>query len=114
MSKTDMQGSRYFTYRELANGVYAAIANEDQGTFGNCGIIDIGNHTLILDISESIKSAHELRLTAEGIDQGLETEDIIRRTLPEPFDAWSIDGTPSEPNVRFYYNRLTIQEEYPL
>jgi cyclase len=33
-------------------------------------------------------------------------ERALDRPLPPPFDEWSIDGTPLEPNVRFLYEHL--------
>jgi glyoxylase-like metal-dependent hydrolase (beta-lactamase superfamily II) len=37
----------------------------------------------------------------EPIDEALE------RPLPAPFDEWSVDGAPLEPNVRFLYDWLS-------
>jgi glyoxylase-like metal-dependent hydrolase (beta-lactamase superfamily II) len=67
MIDSSSQDINYFSYQKITDGVYAAIANEHEGVFGNCGIIDIRDHTLILDTSESTKSAHELRQTAERL-----------------------------------------------
>lgn len=55
----------YFQYFSLAEGVYAAIVIADSGAFGNCAIVDSGDHTIIFDTSESPASALELKRAAE-------------------------------------------------
>lgn len=57
----------YFQYFSLADGVYAAIAIADSGAFGNCAIVDSGDHTIVFDTSESPASALELKRTAESL-----------------------------------------------
>lgn len=66
MSNNSHMGE-HFEFTTLAVGVYAAIAIEQVGTFGNCGIVDTGDHTIVFDTSESPASALELKITAESL-----------------------------------------------
>ena len=43
------KGYGYFEIRELADGVYAAIGDQDGLCHSNAGIIDLGDRTLVLD-----------------------------------------------------------------
>jgi len=42
----------------------------------------------------------------QALEKGEPVEAILKRPLPVPFDAWSIDGLPAEYNVRALYERL--------
>jgi glyoxylase-like metal-dependent hydrolase (beta-lactamase superfamily II) len=43
---------------------------------------------------------------SQAIEKEEPVEEILKRPLPAPFDAWSIDGLPAEHNVRALYKRL--------
>jgi glyoxylase-like metal-dependent hydrolase (beta-lactamase superfamily II) len=44
---------------------------------------------------------------AQAIEKGELVEEVLKRPLPAPFDAWSADGLPAEYNVRALYERLS-------
>lgn len=45
-------------------------------------------------------------MVKEALAAGEDVEALLNRQLPEPFNAWSVDGAPSEPNVRALYRRF--------
>jgi hypothetical protein len=47
--------SKHFTFNELAEGVYAAIALPNGSAVGNAGIIDLGDQTLVAHEGNSVK-----------------------------------------------------------
>jgi glyoxylase-like metal-dependent hydrolase (beta-lactamase superfamily II) len=47
---------------------------------------------------------------AQAVEKGEPVEQILKRPLPTPFDAWSIDALPAEYNVRALYERTSTQE----
>lgn len=57
----------YFALYEVVRGVYAAIVKPGTGAFGNAGIVDLGNQTLIFDTFATPTAAHTLRQVAEEI-----------------------------------------------
>lgn len=57
----------YFSLYEVIRGVYAAIINPGMGAFGNAGIVDLGDQTLIFDTFATPTAAHVLRQVAEEI-----------------------------------------------
>ncbi|CAM4320872.1 MBL fold metallo-hydrolase [Bacillus manliponensis] len=57
----------YFTVKQLADGVYAAIAKSGEGAWSNAGIIDLGEDLLIFDTFSTPTAAMELRKQAEKI-----------------------------------------------
>lgn len=59
--------SEHFELKQLAKGVYAAIATEDGGAFSNAGIVDLGDQTLIFDAFETPQAAKDLRVAAEHL-----------------------------------------------
>jgi cyclase len=59
--------SSYFTLTQLNHGVFAAIVKEGTGAWGNAGIIDLGDFTLIIDTFLTPNAAKELRRAAESI-----------------------------------------------
>ena len=44
---------------------------------------------------------------AQAIGKGEPIEEVLKRPLPAPFDAWSIDGLPGDYNVRALYECLS-------
>jgi glyoxylase-like metal-dependent hydrolase (beta-lactamase superfamily II) len=52
--------SEHFTFQQLAEGIYAAIATEMGAGFSNAGLIDLGNQTLIFDSFENPLAAEDL------------------------------------------------------
>jgi cyclase len=63
----DLPESSHFTLRCLADGVYAAIANEGAGASSNAGIIDLGGYSLVLDTFETPAAARDLRAAVETL-----------------------------------------------
>jgi len=62
------EGSRNFSVRQLAPGVWAAIQNDKGGyAISNAGIIDLGNKTLVFDAFINPDAAIELREAAEQL-----------------------------------------------
>lgn len=59
--------SRYFHLRELADGVYAAVVVPGTGAWGNAGIVDLGDATLVFDTFLTPTAARELRAAAESL-----------------------------------------------
>jgi cyclase len=64
-SNRQLPESKHFRLQQLANGVYAAIHIEGGGAFGNAGIVDLGNRTLIYDTFFTPQAAEDLRTAAE-------------------------------------------------
>ncbi len=62
-----LPASEHFELKQLAKGVYAAIATEDGGAYSNAGIVDLGDQTLIFDAFETPQAANDLRLAAEHL-----------------------------------------------
>jgi len=59
--------SRHFSIEQLANGVYAAINNEEGWAICNAGIIDLGDRILVYDTFASPQAASDLRTAAETL-----------------------------------------------
>ncbi len=57
--------SPYFNVEKVADGVYAAIAIEDRGAWGNAGFVDLGDTTLVFDSMLTPAAASDLRHAAE-------------------------------------------------
>lgn len=57
----------YFSLYEVVRGVYAAIIKPGTGAFGNAGIVDLGDQTLVFDTFATPTAAHALRQAAEEI-----------------------------------------------
>jgi glyoxylase-like metal-dependent hydrolase (beta-lactamase superfamily II) len=74
---------KYFQYFSLAEGVYAAIAIAESGAFGNCAIVDSGDHTIVFDTSESPASALELKDKAESLTDHPVSFVIISHAHPD-------------------------------
>lgn len=62
MSKYD---SKHFDLEKVSEGIYAAIAKNGGGAFGNAGFIDLGDKTIIFDTFNTQQAAEELRNIAE-------------------------------------------------
>ena len=58
--------SIHFNLKELADGVFAAIATEGGLAASNAALIDLGEETLVLDSFESLEAGRDLRMAAEG------------------------------------------------
>src|SRR5204862_2965304 len=52
---------------ELADGVFASIAEEGDLAVGNAGFVDLGGETLVFDTHVSLAAARELRTAAERL-----------------------------------------------
>jgi cyclase len=48
----------------------------------------------------------------QALEKGEPVEEVLKRRLPAPFDAWSIDGLPGDYNVRALYERLSGEGRY--
>lgn len=59
--------SNHFTLRQLAGGVYAAIAREGAGASSNAGIIDLGGYSLVFDTFETPAAARDLLAAAKTL-----------------------------------------------
>jgi glyoxylase-like metal-dependent hydrolase (beta-lactamase superfamily II) len=59
--------SRYFTLERVAEGIYAAIIVPGTGAWGNAGIVDLGNATLVVDTFLTPQAARDLRAAAEAL-----------------------------------------------
>lgn len=59
--------NQYFHLERVAEGVFAAIAVPGAGAWGNAGIVDLGDQTLIFDTFVTPAAARILRLTAEHL-----------------------------------------------
>jgi cyclase len=67
MSDQELPKSKHFRLQQLAEGVYAAIHINGGGAFGNAGIVDLGNRTLIFDSFFTPQAAEALRIAAETL-----------------------------------------------
>jgi glyoxylase-like metal-dependent hydrolase (beta-lactamase superfamily II) len=47
---------------------------------------------------------------AQALEKGEPVEKVLKRPMPAPFDAWSIDGLPADHNVRALYERLSGEQ----
>ncbi|MBN1536826.1 MAG: MBL fold metallo-hydrolase [Anaerolineales bacterium] len=59
--------SQHFSLKELADGVYAAIASDSGGAFSNAGIIDLGDSTLVFDTMNTPVAASDLKCAAKEL-----------------------------------------------
>lgn len=53
--------SDFFNLYKLAEGIYGAISKENSGMGGNCGFIDAGDFSIVIDTNTSIQAASELK-----------------------------------------------------
>ncbi len=68
-STSSFYTSPYFQLEQVAEGVYAAIVIEGTGAWGNAGIVDLGNQTLVFDTFFTPAAATSLRQAAERVTQ---------------------------------------------
>ena len=66
-SNLQLPVSKHFRLKQLVDGVYAAIHTDGGGAFGNAGIIDLGDRTLIYDTFFTPQAAEDLRTAAEAL-----------------------------------------------
>ncbi len=59
--------SPYFRLEQVVDGVYAAIVTDGTGAWGNAGIVDLGDHTLVFDTFFTPIAAASLREAAEQV-----------------------------------------------
>ncbi|QSB09622.1 MBL fold metallo-hydrolase [Lysinibacillus fusiformis] len=59
--------SRHFNLEKVSEGIYAAIAKDGGGAFGNAGVIDLGDKTIIFDTFNTQQAAEDLRNIAVHI-----------------------------------------------
>jgi cyclase len=62
-----LPASRHFTIARVGDGAWAAIATPGAGAFGNAGIVDLGDETLIFDTMYTPQAARDLRIAAERL-----------------------------------------------
>lgn len=60
-----LPASQHFDLKQLATGVYAAIATEDGNAYSNAGIVDLGDQTLVFDAFEAPQAAKDLQMAAK-------------------------------------------------
>jgi len=46
-------------------------------------------------------------MAASALEEGLTVEQILEHRMPTPFDEWSVNGKPSQHNLRFCFERLS-------
>jgi len=59
--------TNYFTFHNLCDGIYAAIAKPGQGAWSKAGIIDLGEELLVFDSLNTPSAGEELRRQAESL-----------------------------------------------
>ena len=59
--------SPYFHLEPIADGVWAAIVERGTGAWGNAGIVNLGNRTLVFDTFLTPAAARDLRAAAEEL-----------------------------------------------
>lgn len=57
----DLPVSPHYVFEKLADGVFAALGRPGGGGSCGCGIIDLGNHTLLFDTGETPAAGRDLR-----------------------------------------------------
>ncbi len=68
-STSSLFTSPYFRLEQVAEGIFAAIVIEGMGAWGNAGIVDLGNETLVFDTFFTLTAATNLREAAEKVTQ---------------------------------------------
>jgi len=66
MTRT-LPGSKHFRLAPLAEGVYAAVVIPGTGAWGNAGIVDLGDRTLVFDTFFTPRAALDLRAAAQQL-----------------------------------------------
>lgn len=67
MNAQFVSSSSHFHYRQLKTGVFAALARPEGLAGSNCGIVDLGGRTVIIDTSLSPQAGQDLRDTAREL-----------------------------------------------
>ncbi len=67
MGDQELPQSEYFELTRLTDGVFAAWAKPDTMAGSNCGIIDLGDRTAVVDAFLSPRAALDLRKAAETL-----------------------------------------------
>lgn len=67
MPNDNLIESKHFTLKSLANSVYACIHKPGGAAYSNAGIIDLGDHTLLVDAFHTLVAGRDLRQTAESL-----------------------------------------------
>ena len=98
--------SEHFELKQLAKGVYAAIATEDGAAYSNAGIVDLGDQTLIFDAFETPQAANDLRLAAEHLTGRSPTCVIISHSHA---DHWC-GNQAFAPHVPIITTHTTLEE----
>ncbi len=68
-STSSLFTSPYFRLEQIAEGIFAAIVIEGMGAWGNAGIVNLGNETLVFDTFFTLTAATSLREVAEKVTQ---------------------------------------------
>ncbi len=63
----ELPNSLHFNYQQLAVGVYAAVHKWGGAAYSNCGIIDLGDETLVIDSGNNLLAGEDLRAAAERL-----------------------------------------------
>ncbi|MBC7877406.1 MAG: MBL fold metallo-hydrolase [Anaerolineales bacterium] len=97
--------SEHITLHELADGVYAALAQEYGLGASNSGIVDLGDRTLVFDTTLSPASAADLRNAAEYLT-GRPVDCVLN-------SHWHLDhvlgNTVFAPETEFYATTRTSE-----
>jgi glyoxylase-like metal-dependent hydrolase (beta-lactamase superfamily II) len=67
MANDNLLESKHFSIELLTNGVYAGIHKPGGAAFSNAGIVDLGDHTLLVDAFDTLVAGRDLRRTAETL-----------------------------------------------
>jgi len=59
--------SRYFHLERVADGIYAAVVKPGTGAWGNAGIVDLGDKTVVFDTFATPQAARDLKVMAEQL-----------------------------------------------
>jgi glyoxylase-like metal-dependent hydrolase (beta-lactamase superfamily II) len=101
-----LPASRHFDLKELAKGVYAAIATEEGGAYSNAGIVDLGDQTLIFDAFETAQAGKDLQMAAEHLTDRPPTYVIISHCHA---DHWC-GNQAFAPHVPIITTHTTLEE----
>jgi glyoxylase-like metal-dependent hydrolase (beta-lactamase superfamily II) len=67
MTTEKLHESKHFTLTPLVSGVYACIHKSGGAALSNAGIIDLGDHTLVVDTLHTLAAGRALRQAAETL-----------------------------------------------
>lgn len=106
MPAKDLYPSKHFDLEQLEDGIYAAIHKPGGAAYSNAGIIDLGDHTLVVDAFDSVAAAGDLRKAAETLME--RTIDTLVLTHVHT-DHW-FGATVFDPDTTFLASEKTSQE----